>query len=128
MIQEFSQYITQGIVRKITPDSMRAQSLLMDSQRKLAVLDRQVQALGIDDQLANEYIVLCYDIIMLCIRSKLYQNGFVASGLGAHEAEVAYLQELDISQKDILFMDQLHIFEMECSIMVNNLMQSMHKK
>ena len=110
VIQDFSVYQKNGTVRSITPDYHRAESLFADSHRKLQVLQRQIAALGVDAELANEYIILCYDILLLCIRAHLYKKGLVSKGLGAHEAEVSYLQELSIPTKDILFLDQMRYF------------------
>ena len=47
---------------------------------------------------------------MLLIRSKLYLEGYSASGKGAHEAEVSYLKILGFPEKDIHFVDQLRFF------------------
>jgi len=44
---------------------------------------------------------------MFLIRAELYSKGYNSSGRGSHEAEVAYLQELNISEKEVRFMDEL---------------------
>ena len=40
----------------------------------------------------------------------MLEEGYNASGQGAHEAEVSYLRELGFKEKDIQFADQLRYF------------------
>ena len=40
----------------------------------------------------------------------MYTDGYHASGLGAHEAEVSYLREIGFEEKDVAFADQLRYF------------------
>lgn len=110
MIKKFEEYIKQGIVKIISPDLQRAKSLIIDSERKMKVLERQLNGLGIDNDLANEYILICYDSLMLLIRSKMLVKGYNASGLGAHEAEVSYLRNLGFTDMEIGFIDKMRYF------------------
>jgi hypothetical protein len=110
MIKNFEEYLKEGIVNKITPDKERAKNLFIDSERKMKVLGRQIEKLGIDKELANEYILLCYDTLMLIIRAKMLLKGLNASGIGAHEAEVSYSKDLGFSEKEIKFLDQMRYF------------------
>lgn len=110
MIKEFSEFIENQTVRKIKPDKERAKSLLKESERKFRVLDRQMKSLGIDKDLANEYILLCYDCLMFLIRAKMVLEGYYASGKGAHEAEISYLKILNFKDLDIQFLDQMRYY------------------
>ena len=47
---------------------------------------------------------------MVLIRAKMILDGYNASGLGAHEAEVSYARILAFEEKDIRFLDQLRYF------------------
>ena len=44
------------------------------------------------------------------IRANMLKKGLKASGYGAHEAEVYYLQKVGFSQNEIEFADQLRYF------------------
>ena len=45
-------------------------------------------------------------------------RGFNASGIGAHEAEVAYMNELDFSKVEIEFMNEVRFLRNGVYIMV----------
>ena len=70
----------------------------------------KIEKIGLRDDNANDFLKSCYDIIMECIRSKMLRDGHHASGNGAHEAEVAYLRKIDLTESDIQFLDQLRYF------------------
>lgn len=110
MIKNFREYINEGIVRKITPDIQRAKNLIKDSERKIRVLRRQIKNLGIDDEMSNEYVIICYDVLMLFIRAKMLLKGYNSSGVGAHEAEVSYLRILGFKEQEVQFADQMRFF------------------
>ena len=110
MIKEFSEFIENQTVRKIKPEKERAKSLLKESERKFRVLDRQIKSLGIDKDLANEYILLCYDCLMFLIRAKMVLEGYYASGKEAHEAEISFLKILNFKDLDIQFLDQMRYY------------------
>jgi len=106
-LKEFEDYLTEGVLRKINPNTERALFLAEEAKRKLRNLKKLISKLGVDDDSANDYVNFCYDIIMALIRSKMYKEGYVSSGLGAHEAEVAYLEKLRFPKNEIRFADQL---------------------
>jgi len=110
MIKDFHEFIQNQTVRKIKPDRERAKSLIKESERKIKVLNRQVKALGIDNELANEYVLQCYDCLMFLIRAKMIIDGYYASGKGAHEAEVSYLRVLDFEDSIIEFLDKMRYY------------------
>lgn len=47
---------------------------------------------------------------MQLIRAKMLLDGYNASGVGAHEAEVSYTRKLEFNEKDIQFLDQLRYY------------------
>ncbi len=110
MIKNFREYINEGSVKKISPDIQRAKNLIKDSERKIRVLGRQIKKLGIDDEMSNEYVITCYDVLMLFIRAKMLLKGYNSSGFGAPEAEVSYLRILGFKEQEVQFADQMRFF------------------
>lgn len=106
----FEEFVKEGIVRKTTPDKERAKNLGLEAERKFNSLHENVEKIGVKDENANDYIEHCYDIIMFLIRAKLYAEGYSSSGQGAHEAEVAFTRNLQFSEKELQFLDQLRYF------------------
>lgn len=106
----FEEFVKDGIIRKIAVNKERAKSLIEESDRKMISLKERLSKIGIKKENANDYIEYCYDIIMHLVRAKLYFNGFYASGIGAHEAEVSYLKVLKFSEKEVRFTDQMRYF------------------
>lgn len=47
---------------------------------------------------------------MYLIRAKLYNEGYNASGFGAHEAEVSYMRILGFDERDVQFTGELRYF------------------
>ncbi len=109
-LRSFDDYGKEGIVRRGSPDKERAKSLIAESERKLASLKERLEKIGIKDENANDYVEYCYDIMMQMVRAKMYLDGHYASGKGAHEAEVAYLEVLGFSEKEVRFADQIRYF------------------
>lgn len=66
--------------------------------------------IGLNDENANDIIEDCYDILISLIRAKMLLSGFNSSGIGAHEAEVAYMKNLDFLDTEIRFMNELRYF------------------
>jgi len=109
-IKNFKDYIQEDIVKKQSPDKSRSTSLIIESEKAEAFLKQIILKVGLNDENANTIITMAYDIIMKRIRSKMLLYGYNASGQGAHEAEVAYLRELQFNESDIQFCDQLRYF------------------
>ncbi len=109
-IRDFKGFIAEGIVRKQAPDISRASYLVNEAAKSLASIRRLFQKMGVGDEDANNYVKLCYDVVMEMIRAKMLIEGFNASGQGAHEAEVAYLRELGVNESDVQFADQMRYF------------------
>lgn len=109
-IKNFAEFVRNGTVKKQAPDVSRAEFLRKESEKSKEFLDKLIKEFSITDENANSIIKLCYDIIMELIRAKMLTQGFNASGHGAHEAEISYLKELKISEKEIIFADELRYY------------------
>lgn len=109
-MKDFKEYLEDGTVKKVTPDKQRAENLMQESESKYYFLSKMIEKLGIDDENANNFIEFCYNIIMYRIRAIMLEQGFSSSGLGAHEAEVAFAARLGFSEKDVRILDQLRYF------------------
>ncbi len=109
-MKSFEEYISEGIVRKITPDTQRAENLYLESERKLKQLKKTINRQGIDDENANDYVEYCYNIMMFLIRANMLEKGYTSSGQGAHEAEVSFAGILGLSEEEIRFLDELRYF------------------
>lgn len=109
-IKRFDEFIKQGIVRKTNVNLDRARSLILESERKMNSLKERLEKIGIKDENANDYIEYSYDILMLLVRAKLYSQGYNASGLNAHEAEVSYMKILGFDEQEVQFVDKMRYF------------------
>lgn len=109
-IKNFEEFVESGVIKKQAADKYRVKDLVEESNRKNNSLKEILEKVGLKDENANDIIESCYDILMYLIRAKLYLDGYSASGLSAHEAEVSYLKKLGFSDEDIEFMNQLRYF------------------
>jgi len=109
-LKEFDEFTKEGIVKKQSPDVSRSNSLVKESKKSYNFLMEIVKKIGINDENSNNIIKNAYDIIMELIRAKMLTKGLNSSGLGAHEAEIAYLRILNFPEKDIQFANQLRYF------------------
>ncbi len=107
---QFEDYIKKGIVKKTKKDKERAKSLIIESERKMRSLNEQLEKIGIKNENANDYVEYCYDIIMYLMRAKLYLEGYSAGGVGAHGAEVSYMEVMGFDETDIKFADKMRYF------------------
>jgi len=109
-LKTFEEYKKQGIIKKVSINKQRAESLRKEAERKMLSLDIRLKKIGIDKDNANDYVEYCYDMMMLLIRAKLYLLGYSSSGKGAHEAEVSYTRMIGFKEKDVRFLDQIRYF------------------
>ncbi|OGJ17910.1 hypothetical protein A3K73_02795 [Candidatus Pacearchaeota archaeon RBG_13_36_9] len=109
-MKEFNDFLIEGVAKKQYPDKQRARDLIDGSEKKFKNLIRTIEKIGIDAQNSEDIIEDCHNIILGIIRARMLLSGFSASGQGAHEAEVAYLGELDFSEQEIEFVNQLRYF------------------
>lgn len=106
-LKNFEEFLKTGIVKKRTPDIIRAKSLVREAEKRKRFLNEIYDKIGLSDKNANYFIETSYDILIELIRAKLLTEGFSTSGQGAHEAEVSYLRKLMFSEHDIRFINDL---------------------
>lgn len=109
-IRQFESFIKAGIVKKQFPDKSRAEFLVKESEKGLKTLSESISKIPINKDNANNYIKMCYDIMMELIRAKMLLQGYNASGQGAHESEVSYLRKLNFKEAEVQFLDQIRFF------------------
>jgi hypothetical protein len=109
-IKSFEEYIKEGIVKKITPDNNRSENLKAEAERKYNLLTTFIDKIGVNEDIANDYVEYCYNIIMYLIRAKMLKEGYSSSGQGAHEAEVAFSRKIGFSDMEVNLLDQLRYF------------------
>ena len=109
-IKNFDEFIKERIVKKQSVDKSRAEFLIKEAENSYNNLLEKIHKIGLSDNNANDFIKSCYDILMEIIRAKMLLEGYNASGLGAHEAEVSYLRILGFSENDVQFADQIRFF------------------
>ena len=109
-IKSFEEYLKIGIVKRITADIQRAESLILESERKHTLLPTMIDKMGIGDNNANDYIEYCYNILIFLIRAKMLKQGFTSSGQTAHEAEISFGKNIGLSEAELEFLDQLRYF------------------
>ncbi|PIN95068.1 hypothetical protein COU53_01050 [Candidatus Pacearchaeota archaeon CG10_big_fil_rev_8_21_14_0_10_30_48] len=109
-MKEFKEFIKERVVRKQHPDRARSKDLIEEADRKLENLKRIITKIGIDDKNSNDIIEDCHDIILGLVRAKMFIEGFSASGKGAHEAEVSYLEKMKFNEEEIEFVNKLRYF------------------
>lgn len=106
-IKNFNDYQKDGIVKKRYPDLSKANFLIKESEKGYSFINSIIKNIGLNEENANSIVKLCYDTLMELIRAKMLLNGYKAVGMGAHEAEVAYLREINFNENDIQFADKL---------------------
>ncbi len=109
-LKKFNEFLESEILRKKKADKERGKSLKKEAERKEKSLKEFLEKIGLKEENANDVIENCYDIIIFLIRSKLYVDGYAASGYNAHEAEISYLSKLNFLEEDIRFMNELRYF------------------
>ena len=103
-LQSFSNYLSNGIVKKQRPNLERARSLIEDSKNKKEFLEDVIKNFK-NQNYPNFVIEYSYDILMQIIRAKMFIDGYNSSN--SHEAEVSYLKVLGFNEIDLRFMDEL---------------------
>jgi len=106
-MKKFEDYVKEKIVKKITPDINRAAYLKKEALNRRKFILELLNVKELNDENANYFIELAYDVIMELIRSKMFEKGFRASGHYAHEAEISFLSELGFSEDKLIFADDL---------------------
>ncbi len=109
-LMSFDEFVRQGIVKKQAPDKSRAEFLIKGAEQGYSNLVERIEKIGVSSKNANDYVKSCYDILTEIIRAKMRLDGYHASGLGAHEAEISYLRVLGFGEHDVQFADQMRYF------------------
>lgn len=109
-LKTFDEYLMDGIVKRQSPDVLRARALISESEDSYKVLLSFVEKVGIDDENANHIIKNAYDIVMELVRAKMLSDGFGTEGKGAHEAEISYMTKIGINIMDVNFSNELRYF------------------
>jgi hypothetical protein len=110
-MKTFDEYVKNGTIVKQRVDEARAKSLSEEAENRNRFLTAMLAKMKLNDDNANYFIEQVYDIIMELIRANMLMKGFrTTQSRSAHESEVAYLFEINISERDIRFMDELRYF------------------
>ena len=109
-VRKFEEFISNGIVKQQNINKPRAEFLTKESEKDYLCLIDMIKKLQVSDDYANTFVKSCYDIIMELIRAKMLLEGYNASGIGAHEAEVSYMRVLGMKEKDVQFANQMRYF------------------
>ena len=103
--RSFEEYVTSGVVKKITPDKARARSLMKEVEEKKEFLELVLKKLEQREVSPNFVVDSCYDLLIELIRAKMLTVGY--SSDKSHEAEVSYLRKMGFSEKEVSFMNEL---------------------
>ena len=110
ILKAFEEFLEEGTAKRVSVDKQRAQHLRQEAERKYTVLTKTIDAMGIDDTLANDYVEDCYNILMFLLRAHMLEQGYSSSGPGAHESEVAFARRLGWQETDVRILDELRYF------------------
>jgi len=106
----FEEYLKKKIVKRKIPNKLRSSDLVEEAKRKFNSLKVMLDKIGLNDENANDIVEYCYDVMINLTRARMFSEGFSASGKGAHEAEIAYLRKLNLSEVDVKVANQLRYF------------------
>lgn len=109
-VRRFSEFIKENVVKRQGIDNSRANFLIKESGNSYNNLLKMIEKFKLDDDSANLFVKLCYDILMELVRARMLLGGYNASGVGAHGAEVSYMRVLGFNEKDVQFIDQMRFF------------------
>ena len=109
-MKDFQYFINQKIVRKQNPNKARADFLIKEAEQNYSFLLEMVDKIGVSEKNANNFVKNSYDMFMGLIRAKMFLEGYISSGFGAHEAEISYMKVLGFNEKDVQFADKIRFF------------------
>ncbi len=107
-MRKFEEFLSQGTVKKQTPNKERAKSLIHEVEKKKKFLNTALENIPSEQMSPNFIVDSCYDIIIELLRAKLFNDGFNPGN--SHEAEMAYAIVMGFSEADVLFMDELRYY------------------
>ena len=106
--RSFEEYLSTGVVKRITPDKPRARALIKEAEEKKKFFELVLTKLTPAQITPNFIIDTCYDILIELIRAKMLTAGYASDK--SHEAEVAYLRKINTAEKDVTFMNELRYY------------------
>jgi len=106
-LKDFKEFVSQGMVKKISPNKNRSDSLIKEAESKKSFLESVIKSVPKEKVYPNFVVETCYDIIIEFIRAKMILDGFKSD---SHEAEVSYMAELGFSSFDVRFVNELRYF------------------
>jgi len=107
-LKKFEEFIVKGLVKKQTSNRQRAISLVKEAESNEKFLKTSLKNIPREEMNPNFVVNSCYDIIMELIRAKMFIDGYNSGN--SHEAEVSYMRNLDFSEVDVIFMDELRYY------------------
>lgn len=72
-IKNFNEFIKENTVKKQSIDRSRAEFLVKESENSYSHLLELAQKIELTDANANDFVKLCYDILMELIRAKIFR-------------------------------------------------------
>jgi len=106
-LRKFEEFIFLGIITKQNSDNERAKNLILESEGKLKFFKKVKNKLGTEELSPNYVIETCYDILIELLRAKLLTRGYKTD---SHEAEISYMRNLNFSENEVIFMNELRYF------------------
>src|SRR3989344_4696509 len=107
-LKKFEEFVAKGLVKKQTSNRQRAISLVKEAESNEKFLKTSLKNIPREEMNPNFVVNSCYDIIMELIRAKMFIDGYNSGN--SHEAEVSYMRNLDFSEVDVIFMDELRYY------------------
>ncbi|MFH1134348.1 MAG: hypothetical protein V1735_07735 [Nanoarchaeota archaeon] len=107
-LRPFREYRNAGVVKPQTPDRERAAALIEEAVEKRQFLSLTEKSIPQGKMSPNFVVDYCYDILLEMIRAKMHLDGLNAGT--SHQAEVAYLEELDFSPDEVRFLDEMRYY------------------
>ena len=94
-LKNFEEYLNLGVIKKITPDIIRAKSLIEEAKKRKKFINELSEKIGLKDENANYFIENSYDVLnglnksqvtykrfQLFWRRRSWSRGFLYENLG----------------------------------------------
>ncbi|MDD9953518.1 MAG: hypothetical protein OXR66_04220 [Candidatus Woesearchaeota archaeon] len=99
-MKSFEEHTRSNKVRKQRTSPARAKALLQEAAKRYVF----IESLEIKEENANYIVENVYDVLRELIEAHMSFEGYKSY---SHEANVAYLAEIDFRQRDVYFFDEL---------------------
>lgn len=100
-MRHFNEFLKIGLVKVRSKDLARAKSLIESAKKRKKVMEKY---LPLNEETSKQITEESYDIIRELIEAILSKNGYKSY---SHEATISFLKELNFSDYDIKFADDL---------------------